>query len=180
MTTASRHRSAQMMQVLDHVEAALRDGESRVQAILETAADAIITIDSLGTIESYNAAAVSMFGYAEEEIIGRNVRELMPEPFQSEHDGYLRRYLTTGERRVMGKRREAVGQRRDGSTFPLELAVSEFRSGERRLFTGIVRDITERKQAETKLRESLQELADSRARFQEQTMLLQRQNAELQ
>ena len=126
----------------------------RLRAILDAAVDGIITIDERGTIETVNPAAVRIFGYEPEEIIGRNVRMLMPEPYHSEHDGYLKRYLETGERRIIGIGREVEGLRKDGTRFPIELAVSEAYAGGRRIFTGIVRDITDRKRIEEELRAS--------------------------
>src|SRR5260370_1430283 len=107
--------SPQIQRVLAHVEMALRDGEAKVRPVLETAADAIVSIDDAGTIEAFNPAAERMFGYKAAEIVGRNVRELMPEPYRGEHDGYMARYLAGGEKRVIGIGREAVGQRRDGT-----------------------------------------------------------------
>ena len=132
-------------------EQALRDSESRNRAILETVIDGIITIDEFGKIESMNPAAERLFGYAASELLGRNVKILMPEPYRGEHDGYLQNYRQTGIRKIIGIGREVVGQRKDGSTFPMDLAVSEVLLGERRLFTGIVRDITDRKAAEREL-----------------------------
>jgi PAS domain S-box-containing protein len=129
-------------------EEALRERDARIHAILDTTVDAIITIDEHGTIVSFNLAAERIFGYATAEVLGQNVSILMPSPYREEHDGYLARYLRTGEKRIIGIGREAVGRRKDGTTFPIDLAVSEVRLGNRRLFTGIVRDITERKQAE--------------------------------
>ena len=123
---------------------ALRDSEARFRAVIETAVDAIVMIDATGTITDFNPAAEKLFGYRADEAIGRNVRMLMPEPYRQEHDGYIRRYLETGERRIIGIGREVVGRRKDGSTFPMELAVSEVKLDDRRLFTGIVRDLTER------------------------------------
>lgn len=137
-----------------YAEEALRDSEARSRAILETTVDAIITIDDQGAINLFNPAAERLFGYRADEVAGRNVSLLMPSPYQEEHDQYLHRYLTTGERRIIGIGREVVGKRKDGTTFPMELAVSELRLGERRMFTGIVRDITERTEAEAALRDS--------------------------
>ena len=129
-------------------EQALRDGEARIKAVLDSAVDGIVTIDERGNIESVNPAAQRVFGYSMEELKGRNVKILMPEPYHGEHDQYLRNYRHTGQRKIIGIGREVVGRRKDGSTFPLDLAVSEVPLGDRRIFTGIIRDITERKQAE--------------------------------
>ncbi|MFQ5641678.1 MAG: sigma 54-interacting transcriptional regulator, partial [bacterium] len=136
------------------IAAALRESEARTRAIVDTAVDGIITIDQHGTIESFNPAAVQIFGYAPDEILGQNVKILMPEPYHSEHDSYIAHYLSTGKKRIIGIGRETVGRRKDGTTFPIYLAVSEMRLGERRLFTGILTDITERKRAEEALRKS--------------------------
>ena len=135
-----------------------RENEQRLRAIIETATDGIVVIDEGGSIESINPAAVRMFGYEAEDVIDRNVSMLMPEPYRTDHDGYLESYLKTGEKRIIGAGRELVGRRRDGSEFPMELAVSEtvLDTG-RRVFTGIMRDITARKQAEEDLRHSLDE-----------------------
>lgn len=141
------------------VEAALRESEGRTRTIVDTAVDGIITIDDHGTIESFNPAAAQIFGYAPDEILGQNVKILMPEPYHSEHDGYMANYLNTGQKAVIGIGRETVGRRKDGTTFPIYLAVSEMHLGERRLFTGILSDITERKRAEKALRESEERLA---------------------
>lgn len=128
--------------------------ESAVQlrTILDTVIDGIITIDDSGIITMLNPATVKLFGYLPEEMIGRNVSMLMPEPFRSQHDGYLRRYLETGRARIINIGREAVGARKDGTTFPLDLAVSEYFLGGRRYYTGVIRDITERKSAEESIR----------------------------
>ncbi len=126
-------------------EEALRQSEARNRNIVETAIDGIITIDEQGTIESFNPAAEHIFGYSADEVVGRNVTALMPSPDRSLHDEYLNRYLQTGERKIIGIGREVVGQRRDGTTFPMDLAVGETRIGNRRVFAGIVRDITDRK-----------------------------------
>jgi PAS domain S-box-containing protein len=135
-------------------EETLREVASRLAGFVETAVDGIITIDERGSIESMNPAASRLFMYTPEEVAGRNVAMLMPEPYRSEHDGYLARYLRTGERKVIGIGREVHGRRKDGSEFPLELAVSETRSAGRRLFIGILRDITDRKGAEAALRDA--------------------------
>ncbi|HWW27409.1 MAG TPA: PAS domain S-box protein, partial [Caulobacter sp.] len=124
------------------------DVEARYRAIVDTAVDAIVVIDETGHVEAFNPAAERLFGYAAQEIIGRNVRTLMPEPYHGEHDGYLARYRQTGERRIIGIGREVEGLRRDGSTFPLELSIAEWREGGQRFFTGVMRDITERRRAE--------------------------------
>jgi PAS domain S-box-containing protein len=124
-----------------------------VRAVLDTVEEAIITIDAQGIVDDLNPAAARIFGYRPEEIIGCNVKMLMPEPYRREHDGYLRTYLSTGQANVIGPGREVTGQRKDGSVFPMELAVSEMMVSRRRMFTGVVRDITERKQIEIERRQ---------------------------
>lgn len=121
---------------------------ARLAAVLEAAVDAIISIDSHGAVQVMNPAAERLFGYAAAEVVGQNVKLLMPQPFRDEHDGYIARYLKTGERRIIGVGREALGLRKDGSTFPMELAVAEAKLGAESIFVGIIRDITERKRAE--------------------------------
>ena len=128
-------------------EEALRQSEARNRGIVETAVDGIITIDERGVIASFNPAAERIFGYRAAEVLGRNVAVLMPAPYHDEHDGYLARYLQTGERQIIGIGREVEGRRKNGSTFPMDLAVGETYVGEERIFTGIVRDITGRKRA---------------------------------
>ena len=123
----------------------------RYQSALENVVDGIITIDERGRIESFNRAAERIFGYVANEIVGRNINSLMPAPYHEEHDHYLHNYLATGNAKIIGIGREVTGQRKDGTTFPLDLAVSEFSQGDKRMFTGIVRDITERKQLEAQL-----------------------------
>ncbi|MCA8964106.1 MAG: PAS domain S-box protein [Planctomycetes bacterium] len=124
---------------------------ARWRAIVDTATEGIVTIDARGNIENVNGAAIRLFGYAESELVGRNVTILMPEPFNSEHDGYLRRYRQTGEKRIIGIGREVVGRRKDGSMFPIDLSVGEGWIGEDRFFTAVIRDITDRKQMQSKL-----------------------------
>jgi two-component system sensor kinase FixL len=130
---------------------AQRESEARAQAVLETTVDGIITIDAEGTVESYNQAAEEIFGYDAEEVIGENVKMLMPSPYREEHDEYLRSYHETGHKRIIGIGREVRGRRKDGSTFPMDLAVSEVDLGERTIFTGIVRDISERRRLEKEI-----------------------------
>jgi two-component system, LuxR family, sensor kinase FixL len=134
-------------------EEKLRERETRLSTILDTAVDGIIVIDEKGTIESFSASAVRLFCYEPREVIGKNVKVLMPSPYQEEHDGFLRRYLETGERRIIGIGRIVVGRRKDGTTFPMELSVGESRLADRRVFTGFIRDVSERQQAERRLQE---------------------------
>jgi len=124
------------------------------RAIVVTATEGIVTINARGTIETVNAAAEELFGYEHHELIGRNVKVLMPSPFTDEHDDYLERYLRTGERRIIGIGREVVGRRKDGTQFPVELAVGEGTIDDRPFFTAIIRDITDRKDLQTKLAQS--------------------------
>lgn len=127
----------------------LRENEARVRAILDTTVDAIITIDERGRIMSFNRAAARIFGYEPEEVLGQNVNILMPEPYHSEHDRYIETYRRTGRRKIIGIGREAIGLRKDGTTFPIDLAVSEVHLDDgRTLFTGLVRDISERRRLE--------------------------------
>ncbi len=123
----------------------------RLAAVIETVIDGIITIDERGVIETINPAAATLFGIVPEDVIGQNVSVLMPSPYRKEHDGYMERYHRTGEARIIGIGREVEGLRSDGSTFPLRLAVSEMRIGDRRMYTGIVHDLTDIKEAERKI-----------------------------
>jgi PAS domain S-box-containing protein len=133
---------------------ATRHAEARYRSIVNTAVDAMVVIDETGTVQSFNKAAERIFGYTADKVLGCNVRVLMPEPDRGGHDGYLTRYRQTGERKIIGIGREVRGQRQDGSTFPLELAIAEWHADGQRFFTGIMRDITARKDAEQGLRES--------------------------
>src|ERR1022692_1059756 len=132
--------------------------EAHLQSILDTVPEAMIVIDERGFIQSFSSAAERLFGCQAAEAIGQNVSTLMPAPYHENHDGYLQRYLNTGERRIIGIGRVVVGQRNDGSTFPMELAVGEMKSGDRRYFTGFIRDLTERQQTEARLQELQSEL----------------------
>jgi diguanylate cyclase (GGDEF)-like protein/PAS domain S-box-containing protein len=140
-------------------EERLREQEARTRAVVEGAVDAIISIDEEGIVRAFNPAAERVFGYQAPEVLGRNVSVLMPPPHNGMHDRYLRRYRETGEKRVIGLGREVEGRRRDGSVFPLELSVSETIVHDRRFFTGIARDATERKQAAEALRQANASLA---------------------
>ena len=139
-------------------DAALRRSEERYRtlmgAMLDTAVDGIITIDEEGKVEAINRAAQRIFGYTVEEVLGNNVSMLMPDPYRGEHDGYLSAYMDTGIPRIIGTGREVEGRRKDGSTFPVDLAVSEVRLEGRRLFTGFVRDITSRRRLEEEFRQA--------------------------
>jgi len=143
-------------------EAALRESEDRMHAIVQTAVDAIITIDQRGIIESANTATQRLFGYTADELIGRNVKMLMPDPYRGEHDGYLRHYLETGRAKIIGIGREVSAVRKDGSMFPMSLSVSEVARGSRRLFTGIIHDLSGRRQLE---RQILQASAEEQRRI---------------
>jgi len=136
----------------------LRAREAHLQSILDTIPDAMIVIDTKAIIQSFSAAAERLFGYSASEIIGQNIKILMPSPYRESHDGYVRRYLSTGERRIIGVGRVVVGERKDGSTFPMELSVGEVKSATRRFFTGFIRDLTEPQKTEARLQELQAEL----------------------
>ena len=139
-------------------ELAQRESELRLRSILDTVPDAIVVIDAQGTIQSFSPAAERLFGYGSAEVLGRNVNILMPTPYHEAHDGYLERYLRTGERRIIGIGRVVVGLRKSGETFPMELQVGEFAFGESRFFTGFVRDLTEPREAERRIHDLQAEL----------------------
>ncbi len=142
----------------------LEERSKEFNAIFQSVADPLITIDDQGMIESFNPAAERTFGYSTSEAIGKNVKMLMPEPYHSEHDGYIRNYRETGQAKIIGIGREVVGKRRDGSIFPLDLAVNKIKVGDRTMYVGTCRDISERKKA-------VQELADSRSTLEKQYWL---------
>ena len=141
-------------------ERRLRQSTAEIEAIVKTVIDGIVTIDERGIVESFNPAAERIFGYRAHEVIGRNVKLLMPEPTRGEHDGYLERYLRTGVPHVIGIGREVTGVNKDGKLLPLELAIAPMLVGGRRAFVGVLHDISERKQAEQELRDLNSELRD--------------------
>jgi PAS domain S-box-containing protein len=134
---------------------------AKLRGILESAVTAIITIDDGGLIESINPATERLFGYGAAELLGQNVKVLMPEPYKGEHDGYIANYLDTGVKKIIGIGREVSGRRKDGTTFPLHLSVSQFSADGRRYFTGMIHDLSDRKHVEEALRESERRLAQA-------------------
>jgi two-component system sensor kinase FixL len=139
-------------------ENTIRARENHLTSILSTVPDAMVVIDEHGIILSFSAAAQALFGYSEEDVVGRNVSLLMPSPDRERHDGYIARYLETGERRIIGKGRVVFAARKDGSTFPMELSIGEANTGDQRIFTGFIRDLTERRQTEARLEDMQSEL----------------------
>jgi len=151
------HLKRARVQAVTSTEAALAR-QAHLQSILDTIPEAMIVIDERGSIQSFSAAAERLFGYVAADVIGQNIKMMMPSPYRGEHDGYLARYMRTNEARIIGVGRVVVGQRKDGSTFPMELAVGEMRSNNQRFFTGFIRYLTERQTAETRLQELQSEL----------------------
>ena len=137
------------------VEQALKESAAQIHAIVNTIVDGLVTIDASGIINAFNPGAEKIFQYRAHEVIGQNVKMLMPEPYHSEHDGYLANYRETRVAKVIGRGREVTGRRKDGSTFPMDLAISEMKLATGSSFVGLVRDATERKQAEEALREQM-------------------------
>lgn len=151
------------------------EGNQRFRAVFDAITGAMIVIDAHGAIEMFNPAAERMFGYTAGQAIGRNVSMLMPEPYRGEHDSYLERYIKTGEAKIIGIGRELVARREDGSLFPIDLTVTETRMCEERKFVGIVRDITERKAAQSLIAEqsrALLELSTPVVRAWDEVVLL--------
>ncbi len=156
----ARHLSGIALDINEEkkLEETLRTRENHLRLILDTVPDAMIVIDGHGIMQFFSTAAERLFGYAEQEAIGRNVNELMPQPDQARHDGYLARYRSTGERHIIGIGRIVTGQRRDGTTFPMHLSIGEMQSGGEPYFTGFVRDLTEHQQTQAQLQELQSEL----------------------
>jgi PAS domain S-box-containing protein len=146
---------------------ALRDQTARLHAIVDTAVEGIIIIDDRGIMQTVNPAVQKIFDYAPEEMVGQNVNKLMPEPYHSQHEGYIGRYLRTGERRIIGIGREVQGRRKDGSVFPLDLSVAEIIIDGQRMFTGMLRDISQRKKAEEELKNAVEDLTRSNAELEQ-------------
>lgn len=142
---------AEDKETIDDVRAALEASEMRVHGILETAVNAIITISDRGIIETVNEATVIIFGYERDEMIGQNVSMLMPSPYREQHNGYLGNYHRTAERKIIGIGREALAQRKDGTLFPIDLSVGQVDLPQGRIYTGIIRDLSERKELEEKI-----------------------------
>ena len=130
------------------IEQKLRESEARARSILKTTVDAIITIDERGNVKTFNRAAEELFQYSSSDVIGKNVHMLMPQPYRREHDGYMENYQKSGNAKIIGIGREVTGKRKDGTTFPMYLAVSEVNVNGNRLYTGIIRDITEQRRLE--------------------------------
>lgn len=142
----------QMVTNLKQTKGELEASQNQLQSIIRNVMDGIITINEAGEIQGFNPAAEQIFGYSQQDVLGKNVKILMPEPDRSKHDGYIDRYLSTGQGKILGVRgREVIAVRRSGEKFPMELSASEMILGGRRYFIGIVRDITERKLVEEKL-----------------------------
>ncbi|AUI67560.1 response regulator [Beggiatoa leptomitoformis] len=172
--------SQQLTQTLQVQQEEVAAREERIRTIVDTVVDAIITIDERGMVDSFNKAAENIFGYRADEVVGHNINMLMPNPYHDEHDRYLHSYVTTQKSRIIGSIREVRGKRKDGSTFPAELSVSEMWVRKQRLFTGVIRDITERKQSEEAIKLQQEELQASNEELQTQQEELRQTNDELE
>jgi two-component system sensor kinase FixL len=139
-------------------ERQLRDAVERFRAVIDSAHDAIIAIDERGVVQTFNRGAERIFGYRSDEVVGRNVSMLMPQPYRGAHDGYLHNYLTTGVAKIIGTGREVEAQRKDGTIFPIDLSIGEMRVADRRGFIGVIRDVTERRRAEKRVQDLTAEL----------------------
>ena len=149
---------ARDISVAKRAQIELQARQAHLQSVLDTVPDAMVVIDTRGIMQSFSATAEKLFGHTAKEAVGQSVSILMPGPQRDQHDGYLNRYLATGERRIIGVGRVVVGLRKDGTTFPMELSVGEMRSGERRFFTGFLRDLTERQSTQQRLQDLQSEL----------------------
>ncbi|MBI1274339.1 MAG: PAS domain S-box protein [Alphaproteobacteria bacterium] len=153
---------AMLVYMRRHMETQLYDSESKLRAIVDHTIDGLITINERGTVESFNAACERIFGYSAGEVIGQNIKMLMPEPYHGEHDGYLRNYLTTGDAKIIGSAgREVAARRKNGTVFPIDLSISSFRLKGGQYFSGIIRDITDRKYAEAEKERLIHQLTAS-------------------
>lgn len=165
---SSRYNIIRTEQLVEERTAELAHSESRIRSVVETIVDGLITIDRFGSIKSFNPAAEAIFGYRADEVAGENIKMLMPEPYHDEHDGYLANYTKTNVKKIIGIGREVIGLRKDGSVFPLDLAVSEMLIGGNKMYTGVVRDITDRKQTEKELiaaKEEAEEATITKSKF---------------
>ncbi len=180
------HNNSMLFGILQDVterkqmESALRESETRMRSIVDTAADAIIVINSQGIIESFNPAGLQMFGYEPEEVIGKNVSMLMPEPYKFQHDSYINRYKEAGEAKIIGIGREAFAITKDGRLFPVELAVSEMKMGNTVRYAGIVRDITERRRLQDEVQKQVEKLKQTNAVLKQQRLRLKEANTVLE
>jgi PAS domain S-box-containing protein len=154
------HMSGVTWDVTEHkaTEIALQESATHMQALLDTVVEGIITIDESGFVKSFNPGAERIFGYRREEMLGRKIDTLMPAPYRAEHDRYIKNYLDTGKKKIIGIGREVVGLRKDGTLFPMDLSVGEMRFGARRMFVGVTRDISERKRADEELKSSREQI----------------------
>ncbi|WP_192821845.1 PAS domain S-box protein [Rufibacter sp. LB8] len=152
---------------LKKAEAALRESENKISSIIQAAVDGIITIDTRGTMEMINPSAAKLFGYEPQELFGKSINMLMPEPDKSQHDGYIHNYQATGHRKIIGIGREVTGLRKDGTTFPFFLSISEVQLSDRKVYTGFIHDITLQKISEERLRRYAAELERSNLELQD-------------
>ena len=159
--------TAIVVYISQHDRLAREESDRHLNAIFEAALDGMITIDSHGMIEKFNSAAAKMLGYAAEDVIGKNVNILMPEPYHSAHDSYLRRFMATNERHIIGTGRSVSARRKDGSVFPIDLGVSEIRDRNRKSFVGTIRDISEREQTERNIQKHMAALKASNKELDE-------------
>lgn len=157
----ARWNATWLTQSNQRLEAEVVERTRQLEAMYDAAVNSIITIDPTGTIQSLNAATIGLLGYSREELVGQNVRMIMPEPYAGRHDNYLQSYLATGRKKIIGIGREVIARRKDGTTFPIHLSVSEFEVNGRHYFTGIIIDLSERRAAEMTLRETERQLAQA-------------------